>query len=71
MKQKLLNNFRLRAVMLVAMMCAAFTGAWADESTLTFTAACNGSGICSNSYGYNFLAHSGIPDCRIICSCIR
>ena len=34
-------------------------------------AACNGSGICSNSYGYNFLAHSGIPDCRIICSCIR
>ena len=34
--------------MLVAMMCAAFTGAWADESTLTFTAACNGSGTAND-----------------------
>lgn len=30
MKQKLLNNFKLRATLLVAMLCAAFTGAWAQ-----------------------------------------
>ncbi len=40
MKQKLLNNFRLRALMLVAILCAAFTGAWAEDVTykLTITA---------------------------------
>ena len=38
MKQKLLNNLRLRAVWLVAMILCAVTGAWADEVTYTFTA---------------------------------
>lgn len=33
MKQKLLNNFRLRATLFVAMLCAAFTGAWAETKT--------------------------------------
>ncbi|MCR4995075.1 MAG: chitobiase/beta-hexosaminidase C-terminal domain-containing protein [Bacteroidales bacterium] len=37
MKQKLLNNFRLRALMLVALLCAAFAGAWADSKTFTFS----------------------------------
>lgn len=31
MKQKLLNNFRLRAILLVAMLVGAFTGAWAES----------------------------------------
>ena len=36
MKQKLLNSIRLRAMMLVAVLCTAFAGqAWADEVTLT------------------------------------
>ena len=40
MKQKLLNSIRLRAMMLVAVMCAAFAGqAWGDE---TITWAING-----------------------------
>ncbi|MBR1755416.1 MAG: Ig-like domain-containing protein [Bacteroidaceae bacterium] len=43
MIQKLLNNFKLRAVMLVALMCAAFAGqAWADdeyEAVATFSSA--------------------------------
>ena len=35
MKQKLLNSIRLRAMMLVAVMCAAFAGqAWADDETI-------------------------------------
>ena len=33
MKQKLLNNFRLRALILVAILCAGFTSAWADTKT--------------------------------------
>lgn len=33
MKQKLLNIFRLRAVMLVAMLCAGFTSAWGEKIT--------------------------------------
>ena len=37
MKQKLLNLFKLRAGMLVALMCAAFTGAWADEESVDFS----------------------------------
>jgi len=37
MKQKLLNNLRLRAVWLVAMILCAVTGAWADEVTYTIT----------------------------------
>ena len=37
MKQKLLNSIRLRAMMLVAVMCAAFAGqAWGETETLTF-----------------------------------
>ena len=36
MKQKLLNSIRLRAMMLVAVMCAAFAGqAWATDVTFT------------------------------------
>lgn len=38
MKQKLLNNLKLRAVWLVAMILCAVTGAWADEVIYTFTA---------------------------------
>ena len=37
MKQKLLNNFRLRATLFVAMLCAAFTGAWGTDQVLTFS----------------------------------
>ena len=36
MKQNLLNKLSLRAMMLVAFVCAAFTGAWADSETITF-----------------------------------
>lgn len=36
MKQQLLNSFKLRAVMLVAILCAGFTSAWGD--TVTFDA---------------------------------
>ena len=36
MKQKLLNSFRLKATLLVAVLCALFTGtAWGDTSTVT------------------------------------
>ena len=39
MKQKLLNSIRLRVMMLVALLCATFTGtAWGDEVTLTQSA---------------------------------
>lgn len=37
MKQKLLSRFKLRALMLVTLLCAVFTGAWADEKTITFS----------------------------------
>ena len=37
MKQKLLNSIRLRVMMLVALLCATFTGtAWGETETLTF-----------------------------------
>lgn len=45
MKQKLLNIFRLRAVMLVAMLCAAVSGAWATDFTLSSADAVNKDGI--------------------------
>ena len=49
MKQKLLNSIRLRVCMLVAILCATFAGqAWGDTSTLTFTAACGGSGTAND-----------------------
>ena len=39
MKQKLLNSFRLKATLLVAVLCALFTGtAWADDVTDELTA---------------------------------
>ena len=38
MKQKLLNNFKLRALMLVAILCATFTGtAWGETVSFIFT----------------------------------
>ena len=38
MKQKLLNSLRLRATLLVALMCTAFAGqAWGDDITYTFS----------------------------------
>ena len=37
MKQKLLNNLRLRAVWLVAMILCSVTGAWAETVTLDFS----------------------------------
>lgn len=37
MKQKLLNNFRLRATLLVAMLCVAFTGVRATDVTYKLT----------------------------------
>lgn len=33
MNQKLLNNFRLRAIVLVAILCAGFTSTWAEDVT--------------------------------------
>ena len=40
MKQKLLNSLRLRVTMLVAVLCALFTGsAWATDPDYTFTLA--------------------------------
>ena len=36
MKQTLLSLLRSRAMMLVALMCAPFIGAWADSETITF-----------------------------------
>lgn len=48
MKQKLLNNLRLRAVWLVAMILCAVTGAWADEVTDKLTQ--SWSGVTSTSY---------------------
>ena len=37
MKQKLLNSLRLRACMLVALLCAGFTSAWGTEVTYDFS----------------------------------
>lgn len=48
MRQILHKTLRLRAWMMMAMLIAAVTGAWADVSTLTFTAACGGSGTADN-----------------------
>ena len=48
MKQTLRKTFALKALMLVAMLVGAITNAWADESTLNFTAACSGSGTASD-----------------------
>ena len=56
MKQKLLNNFRLRALMLVAILCAAFTGAWADD---TYTI---GWGTASGNASTNFETVAGSVD---------
>lgn len=36
MKQKLLNSFKLRVCLLVAILCAGFTAAWADTAVYTF-----------------------------------
>ena len=36
MKQLLLNKLSLRVMMLVAFVCVAFTGAWADSETIVF-----------------------------------
>ena len=45
MKQKLLNSFRLKATLLVAVLCATFTGtAWADTKELTFSVSSNPGG---------------------------
>lgn len=37
MKKHLLKIFRLRAVMLVALLCAGFSGAWGETETGTIT----------------------------------
>jgi len=47
MKQKLLNSFKLRVCLLVAVLCAGFTSAWGDEVTLT--AGTNGSACKVNN----------------------
>jgi len=58
MKQKLLNNFKLRALMLVAILCAGFTSAWGDEVvTYTLTPA---SGTNSSYAGNCDITISGI-----------
>jgi len=49
MRQILHKTLRLRAWMMMAMLIAAVTGAWADVSTLTFTAACGGSGTADDN----------------------
>jgi len=51
MKQKLLNNLRLRAVWLVAMILCAVTGAWADEVTYKLTI--DASSFNTTSYAAN------------------
>ncbi len=50
MKQKLLNNFRLRALMLVALLCSAFTGAWADSNISTVTTTFSAEGNVTNKF---------------------
>ena len=55
MKQKLLNLFKLRASVLVALMCAAYTGAWADEENVIFSEQGYENGQAIESYeGTNF-----------------
>ena len=49
MKQKLLNNFKLRATLLVALLCTAFTGAWADDAYYTLDTT---GGTQTNNNGY-------------------
>ena len=57
MKQKLLNNLRLRAVWLVAMILCAVTGAWADEKTFDFKFETIGTEGWSNSYAVHSYAY--------------
>ena len=60
MKQKLLNSIRLRAMMLVAVMCAAFAGqAWAD--TYTWTTASGQLSTSTTSFTVNEVAWSFTP----------
>ena len=74
MKQKLLNIFRLRAVMFVALICAAFTGAWATPTTYTFNSSIPTSGwstsggsktINSISWTYSSCTYIGAQSTRI------
>jgi len=49
MKQKLLNSFKLRALMLVAILCAAFTGtAWGETATLVSGSGSSGYSVPDN-----------------------
>lgn len=57
MKQKLLNNLRLRAVWLVAMILCAVSGAWADEKTFDFKFETIGTNGWSNSYAVHSYAY--------------
>ncbi len=53
MRQILHKTLRLRAWMMMAMLIAAVTGAWADNtSTLTFSAKCNGSGTADDNVAW-------------------
>ena len=62
MKQKLLNSIRLRAMMLVAVMCAAFAGqAWGETATITFASNSGGdssSALTTSNFVANGIASS-------------
>ena len=73
MKQKLLNSIRLRAMMLVAVMCAAFAGqAWADTYTFNssipttgWTTSGGSQSINSKSWTYSSSTYIGNSSSRI------
>lgn len=58
MKQKLLNNLRLRAVWLVAMILCAVSGAWA-QTTVSMTSFTGISGNVDNDSKVSFSAYKG------------
>ena len=60
MKQRLLNLFRLRGVMCVALMCAAFT-AWAEDEKTTTTVTIGESGYATAYMPYSITFAGGIP----------
>lgn len=55
MKQKLLNSFRLKATLLVAVLCALFTGtAWADDIIDNAATSSNLGNTATSSWAANF-----------------
>ena len=52
MKQVLQKLLSLRLLLVTALMVSAFSGAWAETSTLTFKAKCNGSGTADDNVAW-------------------